>query len=99
MNNVSRVHVATLRPDVLGNHNFGFAYNSPNNITWDSSIDIVKRRLPELVNSWVFTLGGLLENANIPFVATKTEEILGIEFKSYEEMIVDVVTAYAKVAW
>lgn len=98
VDDVSRVHVAALRPDVSGNHNFGVAYNSPNNITWDSSIDIVKRRLPELVTSRLFPLGGHVENTNIPFVATKTEEILGITFKSYEEMIVDVATAYAKVA-
>jgi hypothetical protein len=53
--------------------------------------------LPELVERGVFPLGGTVVTQKVPFEAPKTERALGIKFKSFEDMIVDVATEFARV--
>ncbi|KIW69903.1 hypothetical protein PV04_02220 [Phialophora macrospora] len=97
VDDVAFVHVAALDPEISGHRNFGVAYNGPDGIEWDAAIEIVKRRLPELVERGVFPLGGTVVTQKVPFDASKTERALGIKFKTFEDMIVDVANEFARV--
>jgi nucleoside-diphosphate-sugar epimerase len=97
VDDVAFVHVAALNPEISGHRNFGVTYDGPNSIEWDTAVDIVKRRLPELVERGVFPLGGTVVTQKVPFEASKTERALGIKFKSFEDMIVDVANEFARV--
>ena len=96
VDDVARVHVAALRPDVSGHHNFGVTFNGPNTIEWNDVVDIVKKRLPKLVEQGVFPMGGAVVSQPGGFEASKTERILGIKFKTFEDMVVDLASDYAR---
>lgn len=97
VDDVAVVHVAALRSDVSGHHNFGVTYNGPDGIEWDAVVEIVKKRLPGLVEKGVFPLGGRVEAQKVPFDARKTEKILNIKFKTFEDMVVDLASDFARV--
>ena len=98
IDDVGFVHVAALRPDVSGHRNFGATWNGPSNIEWNDVVDIVRKRLPDVVEKGVFPMGGDVATQKLPFEASKTESVLGIKFKPFEEMVVDMARDFARVA-
>ncbi|KIX98704.1 uncharacterized protein Z520_05164 [Fonsecaea multimorphosa CBS 102226] len=97
VDDVAFVHIASLDPKIQGNQNFGINYDV-NGIKWDDAIDIVKKHFPEALKKGVFPLGGSLKPLPMPFDASKTEEVFGIKFKSFEEQIVNLASHYIEVA-
>ncbi|KAJ9605711.1 hypothetical protein H2200_009560 [Cladophialophora chaetospira] len=97
VDDVAVVHVKALNAEVKGHQNFGVTFDGPNVIEWNDAQGIVKKKLPELVEKGVFPLGGNVVSPPLPYVAAKTEQALGIKFKSFEEMIVDLASAYARI--
>lgn len=95
---VAYVHVAALNPNIAGNQSFGVNWNGIKGINWDDAIEIVKRHFPKEVESGLFPLGGSQASNLIKFDATRTEEVFGIKFKSFEEQIVSLAGWYAEVA-
>jgi hypothetical protein len=65
---------------------------------WGDTIDIVKRHFPKKVESGHFPLGGTLASNLIKFDATRTEDVFGIKFKSFEEQVVRLAGWYAEVS-
>ncbi|KAJ9654180.1 hypothetical protein H2198_006744 [Neophaeococcomyces mojaviensis] len=97
VDDVASVHIAALRSDVQGHQSFGVNYDGLNGINWNDAIDIVKRKAPELVSNGLFSFNGSVVTQKVPFNTSKTEKQLGINFKSFEDMIIDVSRAYAAV--
>lgn len=94
VDDVAAVHVAALQSSVKGHQNYGVNFDGKNGVEWNSAIDIIKKRLPEAVERDGFPLGGSVAAGKIPFDASKTERELGIRFKDFETMIVDLAKAY-----
>jgi nucleoside-diphosphate-sugar epimerase len=90
LHDTALAHVRALDPKIPGNQVFVMNV-IPN---WTDMFQIVKREFPEAVKS-----GQLPNNGNIipvPITAdgSRTEEVLGIKFRSYEEMVKNVVAHY-----
>ena len=96
VDDVAAVHVTALRAEVQGHQNFGVSFDGPKVIEWNTAAEIVKRRLPDLVEQGIFPLGGSVETQTLHFRAEKTEQVLGMRFKSFEEMVVDLARAYSQ---
>lgn len=94
VDDVAAVHVAALRPEVVGHRNFGVNYDGVNGVEWNDAIEIVKKKMPEAVGPDGFPLGGSCASAKVPFDASKTERELGITFKDFDTMVVDLAKAY-----
>jgi nucleoside-diphosphate-sugar epimerase len=98
IDDVADVHLAVLDPKITGHRNFGVNYDGLNGIDWNSSSDIVRSKAPELLEKGLFPLGGSVPPNKLQFDASGTEQELGLKFKSFEEMVVDLASAYAKLA-
>jgi nucleoside-diphosphate-sugar epimerase len=98
VDDVAAVHVAALSSDINGHRNFGVNYDGLNGVEWNNAIDIVKRNAPELEQTGVFPFGGSVVSLKAAFDASKTEAELGIKFKSFETMVLDVARAYTQIA-
>jgi nucleoside-diphosphate-sugar epimerase len=98
VDDVAFVHVAALDSKVKGYLNFGVNYNGANGVIWDDAIEIVQRHFAEQVRSGVFSLNGSVTTQKLLFDASRTEEYFGIKFKSFEEMVVDVVQQFIEIA-
>lgn len=94
---VAAVHVAALRHSIVGNRNFGVNFDGKDGgIELNSAIDIVKAKLPEAVGPNDLPLGGSTLSQKVPFDASKTERELGIEFKDWETMVLELAKAYVE---
>ena len=98
VDDVAYVHIAALDPKIEGNQNFGVNSNGVDGIQWDDAIDIVKKHFPKEVEKGVFPLGGSQKSNLVKFDATRTEEVFGFKFKSFEEQIKSLAGLYAEVS-
>lgn len=99
VDDVAFTHIAALDPSLTGNRNFGVNYDGLNSSrTWESANDIVKQYFPEEVKSGLLPANGEHKSVNPPFDASETEKELGKKFKSWEEIVVDLVGYYVAVS-
>lgn len=89
---VSRVHIRALDPDIPGNA----AYGVTTPMEYDAAILIAKTHFPEAFADGTFNMDGSQPSEVVHWDAKVTEKVFGITFKSYEMMVVDVVTQYLK---
>lgn len=94
VDDVAVVHVEALDPGIVGHRNFGVNFDGMNGVEWNSAIDIVKNKLLNAVGANGFPLDGSVTTVKLAFDASKTERELGMTFKSFETMIVDLARAY-----
>ncbi|KAK6366217.1 hypothetical protein LTS17_010723 [Exophiala oligosperma] len=94
VDDVAFVHIASLSPEIKGNQNFGVNSIEKTPVQWDDAIDIVKKHFPEAVERGVFPLGGSAKSFPLPFDASKTEKTFGINFKRFEDQIVNLAGYY-----
>ncbi|KAG6008455.1 hypothetical protein E4U21_004477 [Claviceps maximensis] len=92
VSDVAKMHVLALDPKIKGNQDFLAAAES--SIDWAESFDIVKRRYPEQCAEGIFEMDELARLP--PTVKTsidnsRARNVLGIEFKTFEEQVVSVV--------
>ncbi|KIW56612.1 hypothetical protein PV05_05260 [Exophiala xenobiotica] len=99
VDDVALVHIASLKPEIKGNQNFGVNYVGEAPVQWDDAIDIVKKHFPSEVEQGIFPLGGSNKSIAVAFDASKTEEVFGIKFKSLEDQIVNLAGYYAGLAY
>jgi nucleoside-diphosphate-sugar epimerase len=98
VDDVAKVHVGALDREVVkGGANLGVVYRGRDGgVVWDDALEIVRRRLPEAVESGVFPMGGMTRSNVMKFDASETERVLGIKFQDFEEQIVSVAQAYVE---
>jgi hypothetical protein len=65
---------------------------------WDDASEIVVRRFPDAVKDGVLPLGGSQATTKVSFNTSKTREVLGFEFKGWEEQVVSAAGWYIEVA-
>jgi len=94
---VALAHVRALDPEVPGNQSFVLNATGKEGIEWDDAKEFVKKHFPEAVESGVLKNDGTTPSGKSWIDNSKTVEVLGIRFKSYEDMVVSVVGHYLEI--
>lgn len=94
---VARAHVGALNPAVQGNQSFVLSSTGKDGMRWDDAKAFVGKHFPEAVEKGVLRNDGTTPTGKAWVDNSKTVEVLGIEFKSYEDMVVSVVGHYLEV--
>ncbi|KHN99773.1 reductase [Metarhizium album ARSEF 1941] len=95
VDDVARMHVLALDPQVAGNQDFLAASPGLGGVDWTETFEIVKRRYPKEYADGVFNFDGVADQATPSPPArvdsAKATRVLGIQFKTFEEQVVSVV--------
>ncbi|TAQ89682.1 hypothetical protein B7494_g1988 [Chlorociboria aeruginascens] len=91
---VARLHVEALNPKIEGNQNFLAVSEGERGTRWEDAIEIVQRNFPLAVKSGVLPNNGTAATKRTKVSATRTEEVFGWKFQSYEEQVKSVVKQY-----
>ena len=94
LDDVAKVHILSLNPAVEGNQDFGIQAGGTEGIVWDDGIEIVKRRFPEAVKDGRLPANGSQPTKKAKFDTSRTERVLGIKFRSFEDALVSVTEHY-----
>lgn len=87
VHDVAKVHLLALKEEVSGN----LGVTLP--VTYDDAWEIAKKHFPKAVEDGTFTKGSC-PTVPVNWNASKTEELFGFKFKSYEDIVVDVAGQY-----
>jgi nucleoside-diphosphate-sugar epimerase len=91
---VAKLHVLALDPKIAGNQSFLASSEGVNGTTWSDAIGIVNRNFPEAVRKGILPNNGTAITKRTRINASRTEEVFGIKFQSYEEQVKTVVKQY-----
>ncbi|KAK3178512.1 hypothetical protein OEA41_000648 [Lepraria neglecta] len=94
VDDVAKVHVLALDPKIKGNQNFGLMSGGVAGNKWADSIEIVKKHFPEAVKDGHLPADGAQPSKRLLIDTSKTEKILGIKQRSYEDAVVSVAEHY-----
>lgn len=89
VDDVAKVHMLALDEKVQGSQDFGVTIP----VVYDEAFGIVEKRFPNLVEDGTFAQGHQPSLA-VNWDASKTEELFGLKFKTYEDMVIDVARQY-----
>ncbi|KAI9738175.1 MAG: hypothetical protein M1834_008673 [Cirrosporium novae-zelandiae] len=96
VDDVAYAHVKALDPSVPGGQNFLLSSEGIKGTTWNDAIEIVKKHFPGEVKKGVFPLEGDVPTKQAKLDVTRTEKVLGLRFKSYEEQVISVAGHYVE---
>ncbi|KAL8992223.1 MAG: hypothetical protein Q9169_007267 [Polycauliona sp. 2 TL-2023] len=91
---VAKVHVAALDPQIDGNQDFVVSAGGLAGIQWNDAKEIVKKRFPDAVDKGVFPLRGSTETRLMKVDGSKAERVFDFKYKDFEEQIVSVIGWY-----
>jgi len=94
VNDVAKAHVLVLDPKIKGSQNFGMQSGKVDGNIWESSIDIVKKHFPDAVKDGRLPANGKQPTKRLLYDTSRTEQVFGMKFKSYEEQVVSVAAHY-----
>ena len=88
---VATMHVQALDPSIPGNEDY---LACGTNVQWTQTTDIVKKHFPKECEAGILKVDKCLITAPLKVSNAKAKKVFGIEFKSFEEQICDVVGQY-----
>ncbi len=94
VDDVAYTHVKSLDPSIEGNQKFICNSGGVEGSVWEDANDIVGRKFPDAVKEGILPLGGSQATSKIMFDTSRTEKLLGVEFKDWEEQVVSLVGWY-----
>jgi nucleoside-diphosphate-sugar epimerase len=94
VDDAAKVHVLALGRKIEGNQNFGLASDGVAGIKWNDSIRFAKKHFPQAVKDGRLPADGAQRTHRLLVDASKTDEILGIKQRNYEEAVTTVVEHY-----
>lgn len=94
LDDVAQVHVLALDPGIEGNRDFGIQAGGTDGLLWGDAVDVVKRRFPEAVGDGRLPGSGTQPTKRVRFDTSRTEEVFGIRFRSYEDAVVGLTEHY-----
>jgi nucleoside-diphosphate-sugar epimerase len=94
LDDVAKVHVELLKPSIKGNHFFLLSSEGPYGVTWDSALDIIKRRYPKEVEEGVFKVDAGTPTTRVGADSSYVEKTLGIKLNSYENAVIEMAEHY-----
>ncbi|KAI9666211.1 MAG: hypothetical protein M1821_004146 [Bathelium mastoideum] len=96
LEDVAEAHVRALQPEVAGNQSF--VVSTPGGIKWEDTLEVVERVFPEAVADGRLPNNGAQKTGELNADVAKTEEVLGIRFRGFEEQVKSVVGQLLEVA-
>lgn len=94
---VAAAHVKALDPAVSGNQSFLLSSTGKDGMEWEQAKEFAKKHFPDAVERGLLPCKGTRETGKAWLDNSKTREGLGIQFKDFEEMVVEVVGHYLEV--
>ena len=94
VDDVAKVHVLSLRPEIKGSQNFGAMSGGVAGNEWEDALDIVKKHFPAAVKDGRLLANGTQPTKKVLFDCRRTEEVLGIRLRSFEDQVVEVTEHY-----
>ncbi|KAK0101350.1 hypothetical protein ONS95_006525 [Cadophora gregata] len=91
---VARLQVESLDAKIAGNQNFLAVSEGERGTRWEEAIEIVNRNFPEAVKKGILPNNGPATTKRTKVDASRTEEVFGFKFQSYEEQVKIVVNQY-----
>lgn len=94
LDDVARAHVEALDSRVPDGQSLILASEGLNGNDYDEALEVVAKTFPKAVKKGIFPNNGNTLTHRTPFDKTETLKILGWEFKSFSEAVVDVAGHY-----
>jgi nucleoside-diphosphate-sugar epimerase len=91
---IAKLHVFALDAKIPGNQSFLASSEGINGTTWSNAIEIVNRNFPEAVEKGILPNNGTALTKRTKIDVSRTEEVFGFKFQSYEEQVKSVVKQY-----
>jgi nucleoside-diphosphate-sugar epimerase len=91
---VARLHVEALDPKLEGNQSFLAVSEGERGTRWEEAIEIINRNFPEAVKKGIFPNNGTAGTKRTKVDASRTEQVFGFKFQSYEEQVKSVAKQY-----
>ncbi|KAF4625254.1 hypothetical protein G7Y89_g12914 [Cudoniella acicularis] len=95
---VARLHVEALDPKIEGGQNFLAVSEGERGTRWEDAIEIVNRNFPEAVKKGALPNNGTAATKRTRVDASRTEEVFGFKFQSYEEQVKSVTKQYLELS-
>jgi len=92
VDDVALAHVKALSPEVEGNQDF--LLSTPEHVNYDDAISIAKKYFPDAFEDGRLSAEGHLPQVELNFDVTKTEKILGIKWRGFEDQVKGIVSQY-----
>jgi nucleoside-diphosphate-sugar epimerase len=97
LQDVAKAHVVALKREVPGNQGYVLNSGGEQGSPLDKAWDIVSQHFQSAIKSGILSQGKVV-CLSLPFDSSKSEEKLGIKFKSFEEQVIDSVGWYVELA-
>ncbi|KAL8668351.1 MAG: hypothetical protein Q9168_007022 [Polycauliona sp. 1 TL-2023] len=94
IDDVAKIHVAALDPEIEGNQNFLVNAGGLAGIQWNDAKEIVRKRFPDAVDKGLLPLQGSTETRTMKVDGSKAERVFNFKYKDFEEQIVSVMEYY-----
>ncbi len=94
VDDIAKLHVESLDPKIEGDQSFLAVSEGERGTRWEEAIDIVNRNFPEAVRKGILPNNGTALTKRTKVDATRTEDVFGFKFQSYEEQVKSVVKQY-----
>jgi nucleoside-diphosphate-sugar epimerase len=91
---VAKLHVEALDPKIAGGQSFLASSGGIEGTNWSDAIEIVSRNFPEAVKKGVLPNNGTSQTKKTKVDVSRTEEVFGFKFLSYEEQVKSVTRQY-----
>ncbi|KAL9097933.1 MAG: hypothetical protein Q9165_000259 [Trypethelium subeluteriae] len=94
LEDVSTAHIRALDQRILGNQGLILSSDGLHGTTWEIQLDIVAKEFSPEVQRGTLPNNGTISTLPIKIDETKSEEILGMKFRPFEEQVKNVVGHY-----
>jgi nucleoside-diphosphate-sugar epimerase len=91
---VARLHVEALNPRIEGNQSFLAVSEGERGTRWEEAIEIVNKNFPKAVAKGILPNNKPAQTKRTKVDASRTEEVFGWKFQSYEEQVKSIVKQY-----
>ncbi|KAF2155501.1 NAD(P)-binding protein [Myriangium duriaei CBS 260.36] len=97
VDDVALAHVLSLNPKISGGQAFLLSNNGYDGMQWDHAKMYAAKHFPEAVERNLLPNNGSTPSRQIFLDTTKTEQVLGIKLKTFEEQVVSVAGHYLEI--
>ncbi|KAM0325183.1 hypothetical protein ACHAQA_007722 [Verticillium albo-atrum] len=87
VDDVATAHILVLNPQIPGNQSFILSTDT----TWEDAKTTAQRDYPSAFEAGIFRMDGTQDVVKVPIDASKTQRVLGLEFRGFEDAVKEVV--------
>ncbi|KAF2101525.1 NAD(P)-binding protein [Rhizodiscina lignyota] len=91
---VAQAHVRALDPSIAGGQSFALNTGGLKGSDYNDAKEVVKRDYPEAVEKGMLKPTGKMITRPLKYDASKTEEVLGFKFRSFDDLVHSMVDGY-----